>query len=63
MGMNRFITYFCPNIMLMNKQKFYVNVINLLHEAEQNAGIGESARSSKNAPNAKVITFRKRPAP
>ncbi len=49
--------------LMMVKQKFYVNVINLLHEAEQNAGIGESARSSKNAPNAKVITFRKRPAP
>ena len=49
--------------LMMVKQKFYVDVINLLHEAEQNAGIGESACSSKNAPNANVITFRKRPAP
>ena len=49
--------------LMMVKQKFYVDVINLLHEAEQNAGIGESGCSSKNAPNAKVITFRKRPAP
>lgn len=49
--------------LMMVKQKFYVDVINLLHEAEQNAGIGESACNSKNAPGAKVITFRKRPGP
>jgi len=47
----------------MVKQKFYVDVINLLHEAEQNAGIGEGGCGTKNAPNSNVITFMKRPAP
>ena len=35
---------------MMVKQKFYVDVINLLHEAEQNAGIGEGGCGTKNAP-------------
>lgn len=48
--------------LMMVKQKFYVDVINLLHEAEQMAGIGEGSCSSKNAPDANVITFLKRPA-
>jgi ankyrin repeat protein len=47
--------------LMMVKQKFYVDVINLLHEAEQMAGIGEGGCSSKNAPGANVITFLKRP--
>ncbi len=49
--------------LMMVKQKFYVDVINLLHEAEQMAGIGEGSCTSKNAPDANVITFLKRPAP
>jgi ankyrin repeat protein len=48
--------------LMMVKQKFYVDVINLLHEAEQLAGLGEGSCSSKNAPDANVITFLKRPA-
>lgn len=49
--------------LMMVKQKFYVDVINLLHEAEQNAGVGEGGCGTKNAPNSNVITFMKRPAP
>ena len=49
--------------LMMVKQKFYVDVINLLHEAEQNAGIDEGGCSTKNSPNSNVITFLKRPAP
>ena len=49
--------------LMMVKQKFYVDVINLLHEAEQLAGLGEGSCSSKNAPGANVITFLKRPIP
>jgi len=48
--------------LMMVKQKFYVDVINLLHEAEQLAGLGEGICGSKNAPGANVITFLKRPA-
>ncbi len=48
--------------LMMVKQKHYVDVINLLHEAEQMAGIGEGSCASKNAPGANVITFVKRPA-
>jgi uncharacterized protein len=47
--------------LMMVKQKHYVDVINLLHEAEQNAGVGEGSCASKNAPGANVITFLKRP--
>ncbi len=47
--------------LMMVKQKFYVDVINLLHEAEQLAGLGENSCESKNAPGSNVITFMKRP--
>jgi len=46
--------------LMMVKQKFYVDVINLLHEAEQLAGLGEGSCSSKNAPGVNVVTFMKR---
>ena len=48
--------------LMMVKQKHYVDVINLLHEAEQNAGVGEGSCASKNAPGSNVITFLKRPS-
>jgi len=48
--------------LMMVKQKHYVDVVNLLHEAEQLAGLGEGSCASKNAPNTNVITFLKRPA-
>ena len=47
--------------LMMVKQKHYVDVINLLHEAEQLAGVGEGSCASKNAPGSQVITFLKRP--
>lgn len=47
--------------LMMVKQKFYVDVINLLHEAEQMAGLGENSCESKNAPGSNVVTFMKRP--
>lgn len=47
--------------LMMVKQKHYVDVINLLHEAEQLAGIGEGSCAGKNAPGSGVITFMKRP--
>jgi len=46
----------------MVKEKFYVDVINLLHEAERDAGVGEGSCSTKNAPGSNVVTFLK-PAP
>ena len=48
--------------LMMVKQKHYVDVINLLHEAERDAGVGEGSCSSKNAPDSHVVTFLK-PAP
>lgn len=45
--------------LMMVKDKFYVEVINLLHEAEREAGVGEGSCSSKNAPGSNVITFLK----
>ncbi len=45
--------------LMMVKQKHYVDVINLLHEAERNAGVGEGSCSSKNEPGSNVITFLK----
>lgn len=48
--------------LMMVKQKHYVDVINLLHEAERNAGVGEGSCSSKNEPGSKIVTFLK-PAP
>lgn len=47
--------------LMMVKQKNYVDVINLLHEAEQLAGLGEGSCDSKNAPGVNVVTFMKRP--
>jgi hypothetical protein len=41
------------------KQKHYVDVINLLHEAERDAGVGEGSCTSKNAPGSNVVTFLK----
>ncbi len=46
--------------LMMVKQKHYVDVINLLHEAEQEAGVGEGSCGTKNAPGSNVITFLKR---
>lgn len=46
--------------LMMVKQKHYVDVVNLLHEAEQLAGLGEGSCASKNATNTNVITFMKR---
>jgi ankyrin repeat protein len=45
--------------LMMVKQKHYVDVINLLHEAEREAGIGEGSCSTKNAPGSGVVTFLK----
>ena len=45
--------------LMMVKQKHYVDVINLLHEAEREAGIDEGSCSSKNEPGSKVVTFLK----
>ncbi|MBE0621761.1 MAG: ankyrin repeat domain-containing protein, partial [Burkholderiales bacterium] len=45
--------------LMMVKQKHYVDVINLLHEAEQEAGVGEGSCATKNAPGSNVITFLK----
>jgi len=36
-----------------------VDVINLLHEAERDAGVGEGSCSTKNEPGSKVVTFLK----
>jgi ankyrin repeat protein len=45
--------------LMMVKEKFYVDVINLLHEAERDAGVGEGSCSTKNAPGSNVVTFLK----
>ncbi|CAG0996156.1 protein phosphatase 1 regulatory subunit 27 [Burkholderiales bacterium] len=45
--------------LMMVKEKFYVDVINLLHEAERDAGVDEGSCSTKNAPGSSVITFLK----
>lgn len=45
--------------LMMVKQKHYVDVINLLHEAERDAGLGEGSCASKNAPGSNVVTFLK----
>lgn len=45
--------------LMMVKDKFYVEVINLLHAAEREAGVGEGSCSSKNAPDSNVVTFLK----
>ncbi|MDD2686210.1 MAG: ankyrin repeat domain-containing protein [Gallionella sp.] len=48
--------------LMMVKQKHYVDVVNLLHEAEQMLGVGEGSCNSKNAPGVNVVTFLKRPS-
>jgi ankyrin repeat protein len=45
--------------LMMVKDKFYVEVINLLHVAERDAGVGEGSCSTKNAPGSNVVTFLK----
>jgi ankyrin repeat protein len=45
--------------LMMVKQKHYVDVINLLHEAERDAGVGEGSCTSKNEPGSGVVTFLK----
>ena len=47
--------------LMMVKQKHYVDVINLLHQAEQLAGVGEGSCSTKHAPGSDVVTFLKPP--
>ncbi len=49
--------------LMMVKEKFYVDVINLLHEAERDAGVGEGSCSTKNAPGSQVVTFLRPAAP
>jgi len=45
--------------LMMVKEKHYVDIINLLHEAEREAGVGEGSCSTKNAPGSNVVTFLK----
>jgi ankyrin repeat protein len=45
--------------LMMVKQKHYVDVINLLHEAERDAGVDEGSCETKNAPGSHVVTFLK----
>jgi ankyrin repeat protein len=45
--------------LMMVKEKFYVDVINLLHEAERDAGVDEGSCGTKNAPDSQVVTFLK----
>jgi ankyrin repeat protein len=45
--------------LMMVKQKHYIDVINLLHQAEQLAGVGEGSCSTKHAPGSNVTTFLK----
>lgn len=45
--------------LMMVKQKHYVDVINLLHEAERDAGVGEGSCFAKNEPGSQVVTFLK----
>ena len=45
--------------LMMVKQKHYVDVINLLHEAERDAGVDEGSCSAKNEPGSQVVTFLK----
>jgi len=45
--------------LMMVREKFYVDVINRLHEAERDAGVDEGSCGTKNAPGSNVITFLK----
>jgi ankyrin repeat protein len=47
--------------LMMVKEKFYVDVINLLYEAEHAAGVGEGSCATKHPPGSSVVTFRKPP--
>jgi hypothetical protein len=44
--------------LMMVKEKFYVDVINLLHEAERDAGVGEQLLDQERA-GSHVVTFLK----
>jgi len=48
--------------LMMVKDKDYIDVINLLHDAESNVELGEDGAGcgSRNAPNANVVTFLKK---
>lgn len=48
--------------LMMVKDKGYIDVINLLHEAESNIELGEDGAScgSRNAPGSNVVTFLKK---
>lgn len=46
--------------LMMVNQKHYMDVNNLLHEAERAAGVGEGSCETKNVPDFNVITFLKR---
>lgn len=45
--------------LMMVKEKFYVDVINRLNEAERDAGVEEGSCGTKNAPGSNVVTFLK----
>jgi ankyrin repeat protein len=45
--------------LMMVKEKFYVDVINLLYEAEREAGVGEGSCTTKHPPGSSVVTFKK----
>lgn len=45
--------------LMMVKEKFHVDVINLLTEAERAVGVGEGSCGIKHPPQAAVVTFRK----
>ncbi|HEY0665669.1 MAG TPA: ankyrin repeat domain-containing protein [Gallionella sp.] len=45
--------------LMMVKQKHYIDVINLLHQAEQLAGVGEGSCSTKHMPGSNAATFLK----
>jgi ankyrin repeat protein len=45
--------------LMMVKEKFYVDTINLLTEAEREAGVGEGSCATKHAPGSSVVTFLK----
>jgi len=47
--------------LMMVKEKFYVDVINLLYEAEHASGVGEGSCTTKHPPGSSVVTFRKPP--
>jgi uncharacterized protein len=44
---------------MMVEERHYIDVIDLLHEAEREAGVGEGSGWTKNAPGSRVVTFLK----